>query len=172
MSTAPEPTAQWLLTDEAAEHARTSHDTIRRAARRGDLKAYRPGGGRAPLKIRLEDLEAWMCETPAEKIAALTDALPKDADGYTLASAVRDEEYRARVMLAEPDREPDWTFYRTRAEFLTQVSDPITGHTLCSYDLLPIYERYVAARHAGQDTATARRTSGYNDRIDPDFGWE
>lgn len=67
------PTAEDVLTvAEAAEVARRSVRTIRRAYRAGSLRAYRDGNGRG-VRIRFGDLREWM-------MAKSASALSIDAD--------------------------------------------------------------------------------------------
>jgi hypothetical protein len=153
---------------EAAERADKHINTLRTAIKRGDLRAMRPTPPNGALYVYDADLDAWL-NTPAVP-AVDDDGFPLDADGY---AAPMSEEDRQRVMLADPNREPDFSFFRDRAEFLTPVGNPLTGgHITYSWAMKPIFERYISARLGGQSVAEARESSGYNKRIDPDEGWD
>lgn len=60
-------TERWLSVAEAAERTGFTPEVIRRAIRRGELRAYKPLGR---LKIAEEDLDAWMREHPAAQETA------------------------------------------------------------------------------------------------------
>ena len=47
----------WLRLDEAADHARYSKATLRRALKKGNLLGFKPG---REWRIRIEDLESWL----------------------------------------------------------------------------------------------------------------
>lgn len=155
-------TTTTITAAQAAERAGVSIDTVRDAIKAGRLKAFQPNGKHGRYRIPPEAVDRWV-NTPA-----VTEGL--DADGYPLPLSQED---RQRAMLDEPGREPDFTFFRDRAEFLTQVRNPLTGRpTSYSWDMKPIFERYISARLGGQSVAEARESSGYNKRIDPDEGWD
>jgi len=68
----PKPVARWhpdvarpahYSVDGAAEFAGVEAKTVRRAIERGDLRAYRPRGGRL-IRIRAADLDAWLEPLP------------------------------------------------------------------------------------------------------------
>ncbi len=50
----------WLTIEEAAERARVSVHTLRRAYYRGDLRVTSSNGGRTPKKFRPEWIDAWL----------------------------------------------------------------------------------------------------------------
>ncbi len=50
----------WVSLDDAAKHVKLSIATIRRAALRGDLKAYKVGAGKKLWRFRLQDLDEWL----------------------------------------------------------------------------------------------------------------
>jgi excisionase family DNA binding protein len=56
---------RWLSPKQAAEYASVDVVTLRRAAQRGTLKAYRIENGRL-LRYRVEDLDAWLSLSPVE----------------------------------------------------------------------------------------------------------
>lgn len=54
-------TPPWVTVQQAADHARVHHCTIRRAIQAGDLPASRVGW---VIRIALQDLETWLRSKP------------------------------------------------------------------------------------------------------------
>jgi excisionase family DNA binding protein len=57
------PDVTWLDVDGAARHSLLSAPTILRAARRGELRAFKVGAGRKLWRFRVEDVNAWLMGT-------------------------------------------------------------------------------------------------------------
>jgi excisionase family DNA binding protein len=54
---------RWLTAREAGEYARVSTATLRRAVRRGALRAFRVNNG-FRVRFRAEDLDSWLAANP------------------------------------------------------------------------------------------------------------
>lgn len=50
---------KWMTIEQAAEHVQLSAVTLRREVKGGRLAAYRVGGRRM-IRLRAEDLDAWL----------------------------------------------------------------------------------------------------------------
>jgi excisionase family DNA binding protein len=62
--------AALLTVAEVAERLRCSEPTVRRRIRDGELPAHRLGEGRSALRVRENELEAWLDRHPAGGDAA------------------------------------------------------------------------------------------------------
>jgi excisionase family DNA binding protein len=56
---------RWLTAREAGEYARVSTATLRRAVRKGLLRAFRVNNG-FRVRFRAEDLDAWLAANPVQ----------------------------------------------------------------------------------------------------------
>jgi excisionase family DNA binding protein len=60
----------WLKLAGGAEYAKVSTDILRAAIKRGDLKSYAPTPGGKDVRLKAEDIDAWIESQPYEPRAA------------------------------------------------------------------------------------------------------
>ncbi|WP_230870820.1 excisionase family DNA-binding protein [Mycobacterium canetti] len=65
----------WLRIADAAEYAKLSTDIIRAAVKAGDLPSYAPTPGGRDVRLKAEDVDAWIESRPYA---------PQAASGLTL----------------------------------------------------------------------------------------
>lgn len=78
MTTTPAQPDRFLTVAEAAQRSRMSHDTIRDAIKRGDLRAFQPNGHRGRLLIPLDAFADWVSRPALVEV----DPAPSDSDAH------------------------------------------------------------------------------------------
>jgi excisionase family DNA binding protein len=169
-----------MLTAEVAKYARCSEASVRRAASSGELKAYRPGGGRAPMKFKRQDVDRWMHSNPV------------DDDDWTWKPEPGEPPWGHQIKHLREDRSapPRWDIdygYPLTGAAIDMGApwvDPVSGHVhYLKADLLAIARKFGAAYTAAirdgetpeEAIATARESSPYDEMVVDNYGengWE